>query len=122
MKEESQILRSLFLQWLLVQLFPRLREWPVREWPMLLSKARQIEFDRLEQIATLAGVILVTWQIKPVTSLDPSVLLGYLAQFAYLAPILLLALGPFFVRRIRRGVNEAAQYRDAEIEEKDSKQ
>lgn len=122
MADESLILRSPYLQWLLAQLFPRLREWSVREWPAVLGKARQVEFDRMEQIATLAGVILVAWQVKPATSVGVSALLAYLTQFVYLAPVLVLVLGPFFVRRIRRGLNLAAQNRDAEIEAENGKQ
>lgn len=119
MAEKSLILSSLYLQWLLVQLFPRLREWSVPEWPAVLGKARRVEFDRLEQIATLAGVIVVAWQIKPATSLGASALISYFVQFVYLAPVLLLVLGPFFVRRIRRGLNEAALNRDAGTEARD---
>lgn len=122
MAEESLILRSPYLQWLLAHLFPRLREWSVQEWPAVLGKARQVEFDRLEEIATLAGVILVAWQVKPATSLGVSALIAFLVQFVYLAPVLLLVLGPFFVRRIRRGLNEAARSRDATTETTDGQQ
>lgn len=113
MAGDSLILRSLYLQWLLVQLFPRLREWSIHDWPEVLAKARQVDFDRLEQIATMAGVILVAWQVKPATSLGLMELLAYLWQFVYLAPVMLCVLGPFFVRRIRRGLNQAAQARDS---------
>lgn len=113
MVAESLILRSPYLQWLLARLFPRLREWPVQEWPGALAKARQVEFDRLERIATLAGVILLAWQVKPASSVGASALVAYLMQFALLAPLLLLVLGPFFVRRIRRGLDEAARDRVA---------
>jgi hypothetical protein len=122
MAKESLILRFPFLQWLLAHLFPRLRQWSVQEWPTVLGKARQVEFDRLEQIATLAGVIVVAWQVKPVTSLGASALISYLVQFVYLVPVLLLVLGPFFVRRIRRGLNAAVRNRDAATEARDGQQ
>jgi len=122
MAEESLIFRSPYLQWLLAHLFPRLRQWSVQEWPAVLGNARRVEFDRLEQIATLAGVIVVAWQIKPAASLGASALISYLVQFVYLVPVLLLVLGPFFVRRIRRGLNEAARNRDAGAEAKDGQQ
>lgn len=122
MDDESLILRSPYLQWLLAQLFPRLREWPIQEWPTVLKSARQVDFDRLEEIATLAGVILVAWQVKPATSVGVSALFAFLVQFVYLAPVLLLVLGPFFVRRIRRGLIEAARNRDAETEAANDKQ
>lgn len=119
MRNESLILRSLYLQWLLVHLFPRLREWPVTEWPAVMKSARQENFDRLEEIATMAGVILVAWQIKPMTSVGGSALVAFIAQFVYLAPALLLVLGPFFIRRIRRGLNEVARNRDLVIKAND---
>lgn len=119
MAKESLILRFPFLQWLLAHLFPRLRQWSVQEWPTVLGKARQVEFDRLEQIATLAGVIVVAWQVKPVTSLGASALISYLVQLVYLVPVLLLVLGPFFVRRIRRGLNAAVRNRDTGTEARD---
>ena len=122
MAKESLILRFPFLQWLLAHLFPRLRQWSVQEWPTVLGKARQVEFDRLEQIATVAGVIVVAWQVKPVTSLGASALISYLVQFVYLVPVLLLVLGPFFVRRIRRGLNAAVRNRDAGTEARDGQQ
>lgn len=108
----SLIRRSLFLQWVLVHVFPRLRDWPVRQWPEILAKARSIEFDRFEQIGTLAGVILVTSLLKPATSTEASVLVTYLIQFLLALPVLLLILGPFFLRRIRRGLEEAAREQD----------
>lgn len=122
MADESLILSSPYLQWLLAQLFPRLREWAVADWPAVLGKARQVEFDRVEQIATLVGVIVVAWQVKPATSLGASALLSYMVQFVYLAPVLVLMLGPFFVRRIRRGLNEAAGKRDSTAEINDVRQ
>lgn len=86
------------------------------EWPVVLEKARRMEFDRLERIATMAGVVLVAWQIKPVAAVGASALFAYLFQFVYLAPVLLLALGPFQVRRVRRGLDQAARNRDTESE------
>lgn len=102
-------------------MFPRLREWTVQEWPAVLGKARREEFDQLEQIATLAGVIAVAWQVKPATLLEVSALISYVVQFLYLLPVLLFVLGPFFVRRIRRGLDVAARNRDTRAEVKDGK-
>lgn len=104
----SLICRSLLVQWLLVHVFPRLRDWPVRQWPERLAKARSIEFDRFEQIGTLAGVLLVTALLQPATSTETSDLAAYLLQLLVALPLLLLILGPFFLRRIRRGLDEIA--------------
>jgi hypothetical protein len=105
---DSLICRSLLVQWLLAHVFPRLRDWPVRQWPEMLAKARSIEFDRFEQIGTLAGVLLVTALLQPATSTETSVLVAYLLQLLVALPLLLLILGPFFLRRIRRGLEEVA--------------
>lgn len=121
MSKENLILRSPYLQCLLAQLFPRLREWSIAEWPALLAKASQVEFDGVEQVATLLGVILLAWQVKPPQSLGALEFSLYLNQFIYLIPLLVLLLGPFFVRRIRRGLNLAAQSRDRAVEEKNGK-
>ncbi|PKO87407.1 MAG: hypothetical protein CVU18_10750 [Betaproteobacteria bacterium HGW-Betaproteobacteria-12] len=106
--DHSLICRSLLVQWLLARLFPRLRQWPVRQWPELLAKAKSIEFDRFEQIGTLAGVLLVTALLQPATSTETSVLVAYLFQLLLALPLLLLILGPFFLRRIRRGLEQIA--------------
>lgn len=111
MAASSPILRSPLLQWLLAHLFPRLREWSVGQWPSLLDKARQVEFDSFERLITMACVILVALLLRPLGSLEESALLAYLAQFIYLLPLLLIAMAPFFVRRIRRGLEAAYEER-----------
>ena len=60
MANDSLILRSHYLQWVLVQIFPKLRTWPVREWPELLSRVREQEFDYLERIGIIAAVALAS--------------------------------------------------------------
>ena len=105
---DSLIRRSLLVQWLLAHVFPRLRDWPVRQWPEMLAKARSIEFDRFEQIGTLGGVLLVTALLQPATSTEASVIAAYLIQFLLALPLLLLLLGLFYLRRIRRGLEELA--------------
>ena len=109
MASQSRIARSPLLQWVLLHLFPVLQQWPVSQWRQILDKARHVEFDRLEQFATLVAVILIAWQIRPTASLGADDLLGYLMQFAHLLPILALILVPFFVRRIRRGLCQVAR-------------
>lgn len=109
MASQSLIPRSPLLQWVLLHLFPGLQQWPVSQWRQILDKARQVEFDRLEQFATLVGVILIAWQIRPAASIEADDLLAYLMQYAHLLPILALALVPFFVRRIRRGLSQVAR-------------
>ena len=109
MASQSLIPRSPLLQWVLSQLFPALRQWPVSQWRQVLDKARKVEFDRLEQFTTLVVVILVAWQVRPSATLEASDLLGYLVQYVYLLPILALVMLPFLVRRIRRGLKLVAR-------------
>ncbi len=109
MASQSLIPRSPLVQWVLLHLFPGLQQWPVSQWRQILDKARQVEFDRLEQFVTLVVVILLAWQIRPTVSLETDDFLAYLIQYAYVLPILALALMPFFVRRIRRGLCQVAR-------------
>lgn len=111
MADDRLILRSRYLQWLLGQIFPKLRKWPIPEWPNILGKAKEIEFDQFERIGTMAGVILVAMLVKPAPSFDTTAVAVFLGQFLFLGPLLTLALGPFFVRRIRRGITLQANER-----------
>lgn len=57
----------------------------------------------------MAGVILVAMMVKPAPTFDSVAVAAFLGQFLFLAPLLALALGPFFYRRIRRGISVQAQ-------------
>lgn len=107
MEATGPIFRSPWLQWLLALLFPALRQQPLGDWPALLQAARRTEFDRLERAVTLAAVLVVAWQIKPVDPLDGS-LGGYFGQFAVWLPALAACLLPCQVRRVRRGLAAGA--------------
>lgn len=111
MPGNSIILRSPGLQWILVQVFPRLRDWPVREWPRVLSGVQMREFDQVERIGIIAAVVLVSWVLRPAASSDMTVPFAFLSQLAFSLPLLLLTAGPFFLRRIRRCLDEAAKSR-----------
>lgn len=111
MTGDSPILRSPGLQWLLVQIFPRLRDWPVREWPALLSGLQAMEFDRIERLGIVAGVVFATWLLQPNVPAEASAGVVYLTQLLLALPLLALLVGPFFLRRIRRGLEEAARGR-----------
>lgn len=108
MPAAGPILRSPHLQWLLVQVFPRLRTWPVREWPALLATVRGAEFDRIERLGIVAAVVLVSYLLRPADGADAP-LPAFLSQWFFALPLLLLTAGPFFLRRIRRALDEAAR-------------
>jgi len=104
MSAASPILRSRWLQWVLVSLFPRLRAWPVRDWPGVLAKARAIESDAVERYGVIASLLLVTWLLRPPPGLEVSLPLLLLTQITLAVPALVALAGPFYLRRIRRGL------------------
>lgn len=108
------ILRSPYLQWLLAHAFPKLRAWPVREWPAVLGKAREAEFDRFERIGIVFAVVIATWFLRPEANAEESALpFVFLSQLLSSLPLLLILAGPFFLRRIRRCLDaEAKALRD----------
>lgn len=101
---QSLIVRSIYLQWLLVQVLPRLRCWPVREWPRVLAEARREEFDRTERIGILIALGLTTWLLKPTDSTLASTVGVYFCAL----PLLLVLVAPLYVRNIRRGIETLA--------------
>lgn len=111
MTRANPILRSLCLQWLLAQVFPQLRLWPVREWPALLAQVSGLEFDRFERLGMVAGVVLVTWLLQPAARIEAAPGMVFLTQLLFSLPLLLLVVGPFFLRRTRRGLDLAIRQR-----------
>lgn len=103
------LLRSPYLQWLLVQLLPKLRAWPVREWPEVLKKVHGAEFDQFERIGILAAVMISAWFLRPVANAETSVAFAFLSQLLLSLPLLLILAGPFFLRRIRRCLDAEAK-------------
>lgn len=107
------ILRSPYLQWLLAHVFPKLRAWPVREWPAVLGKAREAEFDRFERIGIVFAVVIATWFLRPEANAESALPFVFLSQLLSSLPLLLILAGPFFLRRIRRCLDaEAKALRD----------
>lgn len=111
MASNSQMLRSRYIQWLLVQAFPHLRGWPVREWPTLFSRLKKCEFDQIERIGIVGAVVLASWVLTPLAVAESSGLADILLQLILALPLLVIFAGPFFVRRIRRYLHEAARER-----------
>lgn len=107
MLKPSLILRSRNLQWVLVQVFPRLRAWSIQDWPAVLGTANALEYDRFERIGLIAGLVLVTWLLRPPENMEASFLLIFFTQMVLAVPLLLVVAGPLYLRRIRRGLQEA---------------
>ncbi|MCE1181695.1 MAG: hypothetical protein LWW81_05225 [Rhodocyclales bacterium] len=109
MADESLILRSPYLQWLLVLLFPKLRTWPVCEWPVVLSRVKDGEFDQFERIGIIVAVVISAWFLRPAANAETSVPFVFLSQLVLSFPLLLILAGPFFLRRIRRYLDAEAK-------------
>lgn len=109
MADESLILRSPYLQWLLAQLFPRLREWPVNEWSNILSKVQEAEFDQFERIGIIVAVVISAWVLRPTANAETSVPVALMSHLVFALPLLLILAGPFFLRRIRRCLDAEAK-------------
>ena len=108
MVKPSPILRSVYLQWLLARLFPRLRHWPVRDWPALMARVQATDFDRFEHLGIVTALVLTTWLLRPAADAGGSAPLAFVSQLLMSVPWLLLLAGPFFLRRIRRVLDPEA--------------
>jgi hypothetical protein len=95
-------------------LLPRIIELPPREWDSATRHARNVEFDWIETIWLVVGVAFVTYLLRFDTDDTASVSLPlrYLAQFVAAVPLLLIIVGPAYLRRARRGLDAViAAYR-----------
>ncbi len=86
---------------------PRLSEIPPAEWNTALRDSRNIDFDGAERVAIVISVGFVT----ALLSFSPEQIesLGFIAkcaiQFALALPMLSALLAPFYLRRLRRGLD-----------------
>ena len=97
-------LRRNFLGWAM----PRLVELPPGEWDHAVQLARNVEFDMVERIAIVAGVVFTAYALRfdPEQAATLSVFARYLGQFLMAVPVLFLVVGPFMLRRARRGLDQ----------------
>ena len=99
---------------------PRLAELPPGEREKAAEQARQAEFDATERIGIVAGVVLTAYLLRfdPAQVQAMSLPLRYLVQFIAALPLLALLVGPFMLRRTRRGLDQviAARRRDTQKE------
>jgi len=86
---------------------PRLVELPHAQWAEAIREAQSVDFDGIERIALIVGVVAVAYLLRieagavPMASL-PAV---YIVQFIEAAILLVLLVGPFYLRRARRGLD-----------------
>lgn len=87
---------------------PRLAELPPGERDEAIEQARNAEFDGWERVGMIAGVALTAYLLR--FELPPAhawaLPLRYLVQFAAAVPLLVLLVGPFYLRCARRGLDQ----------------
>lgn len=95
--------------------YPRLRALPPEQRAAALAEAQAGEFDVVEWIGMVGGTAAVTGLLRlggEQLAAHPLPLV-YFVQFVLALPALALAVGPFFVRRTRRGIERILARRDA---------
>jgi len=89
-------------------LYPQLRSFPERERAGALRRARSQPFDVVELVGIALGLVLATALTR--YHLDGDDAAGRLAAFAVnvalAVPALAVLVGPFLVRRVRRGLDD----------------
>ena len=90
--------------------YPQLRELPPDQWDGVLNRARNTEFDAIEWAGIVAGVAFAAFALRSGAGEPESLFTLYLGQFVLALPLLSVLVGPFFLRRTRRGLDlELAQ-------------
>ena len=86
---------------------PRLAEIPRHEWDEITERSRQIQFDGAERIAIVVSVGFVSALLSftPEQMESLGAFTRFFIQFALAAPLLFALLVPFYLRRMRRGLD-----------------
>jgi hypothetical protein len=94
-------------------LLPELRQFPAAEQEEALQAARNTALDLVELVGMAAGLVVVTGLTR-YTLADWDVATRFMAvvlNFIVAAPLIAFFLGPFHIRRLRRGLREQLQRR-----------
>ena len=87
-------------------LYPQLNAFAAEERAGVLRAARATSFDVIELIGIAAGLVLVTaitrYRLESENFTEGFV--AAIANFAVALPLLVVFVGPFMVRRVRRGL------------------
>lgn len=105
------------MTWIGALLYPQLRSFPEDDRQRALRAAKSTPFDVIELLGIALGLVLVTaltrYQAGELNALLR--LTAILLNFAVAVPLLVLCVGPFLVRRVRRGLEcELAKRRGAD--------
>lgn len=99
-------------------LLPELRAFAEAEQPGALREARETPLEPFELLGMAAGLVAVT-ALTGYGTADSSLAARFgaaLINFVVAMPLLALALGPFHLRRLRRGLRDARRRRSAATE------
>lgn len=93
---------------------PRLTELPESTWDEAIQKAQAIDFDVVERMALVLGVVGVAYLLRIEAGTAPVISLPviYLVQFFEAGFLLILLVGPFYLRRARRGLDQFIEDRN----------
>jgi hypothetical protein len=89
--------------------YPRLREFPAAARDEALRVARAAEFDTVERIGILGGVVATAAVLQTLGADWDSSFVRYLAQFVLAVPLLGMVIGPLLLRRTRRALDIECQ-------------
>jgi hypothetical protein len=90
--------------------YPQLRHVPPEQWESMLRRARETEFDTVEWAGTVAGVAFAAFALRAGGGEPDFLFTHLLGQFVLALPLLTILVGPFLLRRTRRGLDlELAQ-------------
>jgi hypothetical protein len=94
-------------------LYPELKKIDPRDRISALRKAKEVSFDTIEIVGIgIALVLVVTLTRYSVVGMGALGRIGTaLANFVVAIPLLLIFAGPFYVRRVRRGLREQMEKR-----------
>lgn len=85
--------------------YPQLRGVPPAQWEGVLNRARDTPFDTIEWVGIAAAVAFVTYALRSGAGEPGSLFTLYLGQFVLALPLLVVLVGPFLLRRTRRGLD-----------------
>jgi len=90
--------------------YPQLRALSPNQWEVILRRARDTPFDLIEWAGILAGIVFAAFVLRADMGEPGALVVSYLAQFVLALPLLIILVGPFYLRRTRRGLDlELAQ-------------
>lgn len=94
--------------------YPQLRDFPSDQWEGVLTRARDTPFDAIEWAGIVAGVAFAAFALRSGAGGPGPLFTLYLAQFVLALPLLVVLVGPFYLRRTRRGLDLELEQRNGD--------